>query len=117
MGMMGGPLPPPPHPHHAGLHGPPAGQQPVPMASAASIDTCTSIVHSLMCHRQGGESEQFAKRAIESLVKKLKDKRDELESLVTAITTGGARPSKCVTIQRTLDGRLQVRVAGPLSMM
>lgn len=107
MGMMGGPLPPPPHAHHAGLHGPPGGQ-PVPMTTAASIDTCTSIVHSLMCHRQGGESEQFAKRAIESLVKKLKDKRDELESLVTAITTGGARPSKCVTIQRTLDGRLQV---------
>lgn len=79
------------------------------LANSASIDTCTSIVHSLMCHRQGGESEQFAKRAIESLVKKLKDKRDELESLVTAITTGGARPSKCVTIQRTLDGRLQVR--------
>ena len=113
MGMMGGPphIPPPPHPaaaHHPGLHGPPGGQ-PVPMTTAASIDTCTSIVHSLMCHRQGGESEQFAKRAIESLVKKLKDKRDELESLVTAITTGGARPSKCVTIQRTLDGRLQVR--------
>lgn len=78
-------------------------------ANSASIETCTSIVHSLMCHRQGGESEQFAKRAIESLVKKLKDKRDELESLVTAITTSGARPSKCVTIQRTLDGRLQVR--------
>ncbi|KAL5468712.1 hypothetical protein EMCRGX_G029821 [Ephydatia muelleri] len=77
-------------------------------ANSASIETCTSIVHSLMCHRQGGESEQFAKRAIESLVKKLKDKRDELDSLVTAITTSGARPSKCVTIQRTLDGRLQV---------
>lgn len=30
----------------------------------ASIETCTSIVHSLMCHRQGGESEQFAKRAV-----------------------------------------------------
>ena len=77
--------------------------------NSTSIDTCNSIVHSLMCHRQGGESEQFAKRAIESLVKKLKDKRDELDSLVTAITTSGARPSKCVTIQRTLDGRLQVR--------
>lgn len=37
-----------------------------------SADACLSIVHSLMCHRQGWESEGFAKRAIESLVKKLK---------------------------------------------
>lgn len=75
-----------------------------------SADACLSIVHSLMCHRQGGESEGFSKRAIESLVKKLKEKRDELDSLITAITTNGAHPSKCVTIQRTLDGRLQVFV-------
>ncbi|XP_052525884.1 mothers against decapentaplegic homolog 4 [Tympanuchus pallidicinctus] len=74
----------------------------------SSNDACLSIVHSLMCHRQGGESETFAKRAIESLVKKLKEKKDELDSLITAITTNGAHPSKCVTIQRTLDGRLQV---------
>lgn len=74
----------------------------------SSADACLSIVHSLMCHRQGGESEVFSKRAIESLVKKLKEKRDELDSLITAITTSGAHPSKCVTIQRTLDGRLQV---------
>uniref|UniRef100_A0A1Y1M7Z1 MH1 domain-containing protein n=1 Tax=Photinus pyralis TaxID=7054 RepID=A0A1Y1M7Z1_PHOPY len=73
-----------------------------------SADACLSIVHSLLCHRQGGESEGFSKRAIESLVKKLKEKRDELDSLITAITTNGAHPTKCVTIQRTLDGRLQV---------
>ena len=98
---------------HPGMQSAPS-QSPMGMAvggvNSTSIDTCNSIVHSLMCHRQGGESEQFAKRAIESLVKKLKDKRDELDSLVNAITTSGARPSKCVTIQRTLDGRLQVRV-------
>uniref|UniRef100_A0A8B9RG76 Mothers against decapentaplegic homolog n=1 Tax=Astyanax mexicanus TaxID=7994 RepID=A0A8B9RG76_ASTMX len=76
--------------------------------TAYSSDACLSIVHSLMCHRQGGENEGFAKRAIESLVKKLKEKKDELDSLITAITTNGVHPSKCVTIQRTLDGRLQV---------
>ena len=43
----------------------PPGPAPTPAgANSASIETCTSIVHSLMCHRQGGESEQFAKRAI-----------------------------------------------------
>lgn len=72
-----------------------------------SADACMSIVQSLMMHRCG-ETESFSKRAIESLVKKMKEKRDELDALITAITTSGTNPSKCVTIQRTLDGRLQV---------
>ena len=37
----------------------------------------------------GGEDETFAKRAIESLVKKLKEKRDELDALIIAVTTTG----------------------------
>ncbi|XP_068612742.1 mothers against decapentaplegic homolog 4-like [Brachionichthys hirsutus] len=74
----------------------------------SSTDACLTVVHRLMCHRQGSDNESFAKRAIESLVKKLKEKKDELDSLITAVTTNGVQPSKCVTIQRTLDGRLQV---------
>lgn len=74
-----------------------------------SGDACLSIVHSLMCHRQGDESETaFTKKAIESLVKKLKEKRDELDGLIMAVTTNGTQQTKCVTIPRTLDGRLQV---------
>lgn len=87
---------------------PPPQQSTMPSTRPTSADACHSIVHSLMCHRQGGEPESFAKRAIESLVKKLKEKRDELDSLITAITTNGVHVTKCVTIQRTLDGRLQV---------
>ncbi|XP_055352504.1 LOW QUALITY PROTEIN: mothers against decapentaplegic homolog 4-like [Paramacrobiotus metropolitanus] len=75
---------------------------------ASSADACISIVHNLMCHRQGGESESFTKRAIESLVKKLKDKPDELDGLIMAITSSGNHVTKCATIPRTLDGRLQV---------
>ncbi|XP_054478182.1 mothers against decapentaplegic homolog 4-like [Anoplopoma fimbria] len=72
-------------------------------SAPSSADACLSIVHSLMCHRQGDENEGFAKRAIESLVKKLKEKRDELDALITAVTSNGAQPSRCVTIQsRTL---------------
>ncbi|CAL8107157.1 unnamed protein product [Calicophoron daubneyi] len=74
----------------------------------SNSDAVAMIVHSLMCYRQSGESKEFARRAIESLVKKLKERREDLDALMTAVTTSGTQPSKCVTIQRTLDGRMQI---------
>ncbi|EUB56472.1 Mothers against decapentaplegic [Echinococcus granulosus] len=76
--------------------------------TSTSSDACMNIVHSLMCHRKGGESEEFSKFAIESLIKKLKDRRDELDALIAAVTSNGATQTSCVTIQRTLDSRMQI---------
>ncbi|PIO58877.1 MH1 domain protein, partial [Teladorsagia circumcincta] len=52
--------------------------------------------------------EEFSRKAIESLTKKLKDKRDELDALIACCGSEGKEADKCVTIARTLDGRLQV---------
>lgn len=96
----------------------------------SASDAAINIVHCLLCHRQGWDTEEFCKKAIQSLVKKLQvsgckfftvrgcnetlflvfqTKPNELDSLITAITT--ANPDTiCVTIQRTNDGRLQVKI-------
>ena len=57
----------------------PAGQP------LTSTDACLSIVHSLMCHRQGGESEAFSKRAIESLIRKLKVSQPSCLTLICSL--------------------------------
>ncbi|KAI4786454.1 hypothetical protein KUCAC02_037106, partial [Chaenocephalus aceratus] len=59
----------------------------------SSGDACLSIVHSLMSLRRGEDSEGFARRAIESLVKKLKEKRGELEELITSSPPRGRSPA------------------------
>lgn len=57
--------------------------------------------------KQGDEEEQWAQKAVDSLVKTLKKRKGAIEDLEWALSSAG-KPSKCVTIQRSLDGRLQV---------
>ncbi|XP_056157925.1 mothers against decapentaplegic homolog 2-like isoform X3 [Lampris incognitus] len=54
----------------------------------------------------GGQEEKWCEKAVKSLVKKLK-KTGQLEELEKAISTQNSN-TKCVTIPRSLDGRLQV---------
>ncbi|KAF7636880.1 Mothers against decapentaplegic-like protein [Meloidogyne graminicola] len=56
----------------------------------------------------GRDDPEFIHKAIESLVKKLKDRREHLDALISAVTSAGKQPSGCVSIHRSLDGRLQV---------
>ncbi|KAL7730788.1 hypothetical protein ACLKA6_003557 [Drosophila palustris] len=65
-------------------------------------------VKKLLGWKQGDEEEKWAEKAVDSLVKKLKKKKDgAIEELERALSCPG-QPSKCVTIPRSLDGRLQV---------
>ena len=73
-----------------------------------SAESILNVVRELMVYRQGGESENFSKRAIESLVKKLKEKSGDIDELTNAVRSCGATQTRCVSIPRTLDGRLQV---------
>jgi hypothetical protein len=64
-------------------------------------------VKRLLGWKQGDEEEKWAEKAIESLVKKLKKNKGALEELEKALSNPNV-PAKCVTIARSLDGRLQV---------
>ncbi|XP_074862661.1 mothers against decapentaplegic homolog 3 isoform X3 [Carettochelys insculpta] len=55
---------------------------------------------------QNGQEEKWCEKAVKSLVKKLK-KTGQLDELEKAITTQSFN-TKCITIPRSLDGRLQV---------
>ncbi|KAF8571032.1 hypothetical protein P879_08125 [Paragonimus westermani] len=57
--------------------------------------------------KQGDEEGKWAQKAIETLVKKLKKRKGVLENLQYALTHPN-EPSECVTIPRSLDGRIQV---------
>ncbi|KAG5844653.1 hypothetical protein ANANG_G00164770 [Anguilla anguilla] len=81
------------------------------MHSTTSITSLFSFtspaVKRLLGWKQGDEEEKWAEKAVDSLVKKLKKKKGAMEDLEKALSSPG-QPSKCVTIPRSLDGRLQV---------
>ena len=80
------------------------------MTSLNSLFSFTSpAVKKLLGWKQGDEEEKWAEKAVDALVKKLKKNKGALETLEAALSCPG-QPSKCVTIPRSLDGRLQVEI-------
>ncbi|NWR39617.1 SMAD9 protein, partial [Tachuris rubrigastra] len=74
----------------------------------SSLFSFTSpAVKRLLGWKQGDEEEKWAETAVDSLVKKLKKKKGAMEELERALSCPG-QPSKCVTIPRSVDGRMQV---------
>lgn len=64
------------------------------------------LVKKLLAFKRGESEDKWSEKAVKSLVKKLK-KSGALEDLENAITKQDPN-SKCITIPRSLDGRLQV---------
>eukprot|EP00118_Oscarella_pearsei_P017878 m.179964 g.179964 ORF g.179964 m.179964 type:complete len:442 (+) comp39237_c0_seq11:111-1436(+) len=65
------------------------------------------IVKRLLSWKKGEEEDKWSEKAVKSLVKKLK-KTGGLTELEKAVSTQSGATTKCVTIPRSLDGRLQV---------
>uniref|UniRef100_A0A8C5SZ29 MH1 domain-containing protein n=1 Tax=Laticauda laticaudata TaxID=8630 RepID=A0A8C5SZ29_LATLA len=75
--------------------------------NVTSLFSFTSpAVKRLLGWKQGDEEEKWAEKAVDALVKKLKKKKGAMEELEKALSCPG-QPSNCVTIPRSLDGRLQ----------
>lgn len=77
-------------------------------STISSLFSFTSpAVKKLLGWKQGDEEEKWAEKAVDSLVKKLKKKKGAVETLEAALTAASP-DTECVTIPRSLDGRLQV---------
>ncbi|EPY79066.1 Mothers against decapentaplegic 1 (SMAD 1) isoform 3-like protein [Camelus ferus] len=83
-------------------------EHPGAIMNVTSLFSFTSpAVKRLLGWKQGDEEEKWAEKAVDALVKKLKKKKGAMEELEKALSCPG-QPSNCVTIPRSLDGRLQV---------
>ena len=83
-------------------------RSPGSLRNLGSLMSFTSpAVKKLLGWKQGDEEEKWAEKAVDALVKKLKKRKGAVEDLERALSCPG-QPSKCVTIPRSLDGRLQV---------
>lgn len=58
--------------------------------------------------KQSDEKEDWANKAVDALVKKLKKQPNGIAKLQKALQDRSAQ-SECVTIPRSMDGRLQVK--------
>ena len=84
-----------------------SGPRQLRMSSLNSLFSFTSpAVKRLLGWKQGDEEEKWAEKAVDALVKKLKKTKGALEALEHALSNPG-QVTKCVTIPRSLDGRLQ----------
>ena len=84
-----------------------SGPRQFTMSSLNSLFSFTSpAVKRLLGWKQGDEEEKWAEKAVDALVKKLKKTKGALEALEHALSNPG-QVTKCVTIPRSLDGRLQ----------
>ena len=79
----------------------------VTSAMSSLLNVSSPHVKKLLNWKQGDEEEKWAEKAVDALVKKLKKNKGAIEDLERALSCPG-QPSKCVTIPRSLDGRLQV---------
>ncbi|VDD91227.1 unnamed protein product [Enterobius vermicularis] len=69
----------------------------------------TAVAKRLGWKQGSDEEETWSKKAIESLMKKLqKHNKEALGNLELALQAEGKQPTECVTIPRSLDGRLQI---------
>ena len=79
----------------------------VTSAMSSLLNVSSPHVKKLLNWKQGDEEEKWAEKAVDALVKKLKKNKGAIEDLEWALRYPNQK-SKCVTIPRSLDGRLQV---------